>query len=117
MPKIKINKSKLKKMCERGATIDEVCAEFDVTESTARDAARNMELRYISKAQAKIRDRQPVEEKPLETPNALQSPNWSADMDCKLIESGGRYESLNALARGWGKSIQQVTARYHQVRV
>jgi hypothetical protein len=117
MPKMKINKEKLKELCQEGATVDEVCEAFDVSCSAARQAMRNLGLKPISKSQAKLRDRTKMSAPPPAANNVISSPRWNDEMDCQLMATDGRYDSLNKLAEVWGKTIRQVTARYHQVRV
>lgn len=41
---------------------------------------------------------------------------WAADRDARIIETGGRYEPLHALARRWGMPASRVVARWHNLR-
>ena len=41
---------------------------------------------------------------------------WNGERDQRLMESGGRYRELTALAEEWGLSFREVQARWHLVR-
>jgi len=45
-----------------------------------------------------------------------QHGQWSEERDQRLMESGGRYRELTALAEEWGLSFREVQARWHLVR-
>jgi hypothetical protein len=44
-------------------------------------------------------------------------PFWTPERDAQVFATGGRYAALRAAARGLGKPVQYVQARWHLLKV
>lgn len=47
---------------------------------------------------------------------AAPHPDWSTERDAKLVQTGGKYAAISALADEWGMPISRLQARWHKVR-
>lgn len=41
---------------------------------------------------------------------------WTVEKYAKLLQTGGKWSEISDLATEWGRSIKEVTSRFHEVR-
>lgn len=58
-------------------------------------------------------DAEPVETPEVEAVAAF----WTADRDAKVFQTQGKWKKIAALADEWGVPVQNITSRWHKLRV
>lgn len=52
----------------------------------------------------------------LPPPSLPPHPFWTCDRDALILQAKGRHEALSAIARALGRSVTDVTKRWHRLR-
>lgn len=112
----RIDDDKLRKLWSAGHTCEDIAAVFDVTGSAVSARARNLELPK-RKPGGRTRKKEPAKAKadPKPLPDMPEHPFFTVHHDKRILEAGGRYAALSALAAEWGKPVSLLLQRQHRL--